>query len=176
MQFQLWSIFQSTDAPNALRHHFSCPLQSFTFVRTSFNMYTFSELLLARNYCLGELAFNCKWNWLSQLLTHKSEGRFEQIPTRIWWRFWLRLLRLVILTFPSVPQGCHWYLKAGPLPPPSTLIKIMIYLMLVYFWTVVYWHWSIILVTSLDRASSQSEQTHTRSFFVSVTFPLKTNF
>jgi hypothetical protein len=89
-----------------LRMHFDviCPPHykhlhlSTSFVRTSFNSYTFSELLLPRNYCLSELAFNRIWNWLSQLLK-------PQIWTQIWaisvvfgegsdsdyfgWYFWL---------------------------------------------------------------------------------------
>jgi hypothetical protein len=55
---------------------------------------------------------------------HKLEGRFEQIPTHIWWGLWLRLLRLVFPAFMSVPRGSHWYQKSAPLPAPSTLFEI----------------------------------------------------
>jgi hypothetical protein len=37
--------------------------------------------------------------------THKSEGRFEQIPTRIWWGLWLRLLHQVLVS--TLIAGIH---------------------------------------------------------------------
>jgi len=40
---------------------------STSFVRASFNLYTFSERVLARNYCHGELELNRKWIWFSQI-------------------------------------------------------------------------------------------------------------
>jgi hypothetical protein len=102
----------------------------------------------------------------------------------VWWGLWFRLLRLVFLVFLSVPQGSHWYLKAGALPPPSTLIKINHFQLYIFclctIGYVLFWHRSITLVTSLNHkqvhASSQSEPTHTRGFLFSVTLPLKTNF
>ena len=77
---------------------------STSFFSASSIICTCSELLLARNYCHGELAFNLQWNWLSQLLKHKPEGRFQQFPTHVCWGLWLRLLRLLFLAYVSTPK------------------------------------------------------------------------
>ena len=96
------------------RHHLSARYLTFTL------LVIFFLLLVTASVNLHLIANGTD---LHSFWTHKSGGRFEQFPTHICWGLWLRILRLLFLTFLSVPQGSHWYLKAGSLPPPPTLIK-----------------------------------------------------
>ena len=97
------------------RHHFSARLPTFTLLMIFFWLLVTATVNL--HSIVNGTGFHTFW-------THKSGGRFEQFPTRICWGLWLRLLRLVFLASLSVPRGSHWYLKAGPLHPPSTFFKI----------------------------------------------------
>jgi hypothetical protein len=87
---------------------------------------------------------------------------------------------LLYLTFLSVPRGSHWYLKAGPIPSPSTLFKIQQFLWR-SFPCVRYmcsnvtaiWHSAQhlqVIPTCMLRPNET--QPVSRSFRVSVTFPL----
>ena len=101
--------------PNTIRHHLPARLLTFRLL-VKFFWLVFTGTV---NLCsvANAICFHNFW-------THKSYGRFEQFLGRIWWSVGLTILRLLFLTFLSVPRGSHWYLKARQIPPPSTFFKI----------------------------------------------------
>jgi len=112
--FHLRSIFLSTAAPNTIRHHLPARLLTFRLL-VKFFWLVFTGTVNLCSVSNG-ICFHHFW-------THKPYARFEQYLVRICWGFGLTIIRLLFLTFLSVPRGSHWYLKARPIPPPSTFLK-----------------------------------------------------
>ena len=97
---------------------------STSFFRASSNIYTFGKffsLVITVSVNLHSIVNGILFH---NIWTNKSEGRFEQFPTCIWWGFWLSIHRLIFRAFLSLPRRSHWNLKAGPLPPPTTFLKV----------------------------------------------------
>ena len=101
--------------PNTIRYHLPARLLTFRLL-VKFSWLVFTGTVNLYSIANGIHIHN---SW-----TRKSFGRFEQFLGCIWWCFGLTIHRLLYLTFLSVPRGSHWYLKARPIPSPSTLFKI----------------------------------------------------